>query len=106
MAAGPARETSGSDRTTPPPARPRTGRRFRFEIGWSGMFGLVVVSFCLLLWMFLLGIWAGQTILLPIRPVPPAAPSTQATPPSARVAAPPPAALPAGENGQPGRLVD
>jgi len=29
------------------------------------MFGLVVVCLCLFLWMFLLGIWAGQTILLP-----------------------------------------
>lgn len=31
------------------------------------MFGLVVVCFCLFLWMFLLGLWAGQTILLPPR---------------------------------------
>jgi hypothetical protein len=33
------------------------------------MLGLVVVCFCLFLWMFLLGVWAGQTILLPPRPV-------------------------------------
>jgi len=38
---------------------------FRIELGWKGMFGLVVVCFCLFLWMFLLGMWAGQTILLP-----------------------------------------
>ena len=38
---------------------------FRIELGWRGMFGVVVVCFCLFLWMFLLGIWAGQTILLP-----------------------------------------
>jgi hypothetical protein len=49
-----------------PPAGGRS-KRFRIELGWRGMFGLVVVSFCLFLWMFLLGIWAGQTILLPIR---------------------------------------
>ncbi|WP_319588622.1 hypothetical protein [uncultured Desulfobulbus sp.] len=42
-------------------------KRFRIELGWRGMFGLVVVCFCLFLWMFLLGIWAGQTILLPPR---------------------------------------
>ena len=48
------------------PAR-RRGKPFRFELGWSGMFGLVVVCFCLFLWMFLLGLWAGQTILLPPR---------------------------------------
>ena len=40
-------------------------KAFRIEFGWRGMFGLVVVCFCLFLWMFLLGIWAGQTILLP-----------------------------------------
>ena len=47
------------------------GRRrpFRFELGWSGVFGLAVVVFCLFLWMFLLGLWAGQTILLPPRSV-------------------------------------
>lgn len=31
------------------------------------MFGLVVVVFFLFFWMFVLGIWAGQTILLPTR---------------------------------------
>jgi hypothetical protein len=31
------------------------------------MFGLVIVCFCLFFWMFLFGIWAGQTILLPPR---------------------------------------
>ena len=30
------------------------------------MAGVAVVMFCLFLWMFLLGIWAGQTILLPL----------------------------------------
>lgn len=38
---------------------------FRFELGWSGLFGLSVVSFCIFLWLFLLGVWAGQTILSP-----------------------------------------
>ncbi len=35
----------------------------RLELGWGGLFSLVVVAFCIFLWMFLLGIWAGQTIL-------------------------------------------
>ncbi len=39
---------------------------FRFEFGWRGMCGLGIVCFFLFLWMFLLGIWAGQTILLPV----------------------------------------
>ena len=47
------------------PSQPGRGKPFCFELGWRGMFGLVVVCFCLFLWMFLLGIWAGQTILLP-----------------------------------------
>ena len=49
------------------PTDRQRSKPFRFELGWSGMFGLVVVCFCLFLWMFLLGIWAGQTILLPPR---------------------------------------
>ncbi len=40
-------------------------RTFRFELGWPGIAGIGVVLFCLFLWMFLIGIWAGQTILLP-----------------------------------------
>jgi len=50
----------------PLPAADRA-KPFRLELGWRGMFGLVVVCLCLFLWMFLLGIWAGQTILLPTK---------------------------------------
>jgi hypothetical protein len=50
------------------------------------MFGLVVVGFCVLLWMFLLGIWAGQTILLPTRATTPAAQPAQPAQPPAQVA--------------------
>lgn len=46
-------------------AKTRKPKRFRLELGWSGMFGLVVVIFCLFLWMFLLGMWAGQVIFPP-----------------------------------------
>jgi H+/gluconate symporter-like permease len=52
-------------KTLPPPQQQARAKPFRFELGWRGMFGLVVVCFCLFLWMFLLGVWAGQTILLP-----------------------------------------
>lgn len=31
------------------------------------MLSLVLVCFCLFFWMFVLGIWAGQTILFPQR---------------------------------------
>jgi hypothetical protein len=43
---------------------------FSFQLSLSGIIGIAVVVFCLFLWMFLIGIWAGQTIL---HPSPPAA---------------------------------
>lgn len=48
-------------------AKKRKKKRFliRFELGMGGMLSLGVVCFCVFLWMFLLGIWAGQTVLLP-----------------------------------------
>jgi hypothetical protein len=46
-------------------AKTRKAKPFRLELGWSGMFALVVVIFCLFLWMFLLGMWAGQVIFPP-----------------------------------------
>lgn len=40
-------------------------RRFaiQLELGLGGVLAIGVVSFCVFLWMFLLGIWAGQTVL-------------------------------------------
>ena len=43
----------------------RPQKTFRFQLSLGGVAGIGVVCFCLFLWMFLLGIWAGQTILLP-----------------------------------------
>jgi len=40
-------------------------KTFRFQLSLGGIVGIGVVCFCLFMWMFLLGIWAGQTILLP-----------------------------------------
>ncbi|WP_417915086.1 hypothetical protein [Candidatus Electronema sp. JM] len=48
---------------------------FAFQLSLSGILGIGAVLFCLFLWMFLLGIWAGKT-LLPQYPVPPAAASS------------------------------
>ena len=36
----------------------------KFELSIWGLFGIGVVCFCIFLWMFLLGVWAGQTILM------------------------------------------
>ena len=46
---------------------PKKQGRFviRFELGLMGMFSLTLVTGCILFWMFILGIWAGQTILQP-----------------------------------------
>lgn len=48
-------------------ARSKRQRRFavRFELGIGGLFGLMVVCLCIFLWLFLLGVWAGQTVLSP-----------------------------------------
>ncbi len=48
-----------------PAKKRKTPQRFRFQLGLAGVAGIAVVAFCLFLWMFLLGLWAGQTILLP-----------------------------------------
>lgn len=40
-------------------------KTYRFQLTLPGIAGISVVCFCLFLWMFLLGIWAGQTFLLP-----------------------------------------
>jgi hypothetical protein len=48
-------------------AKGRTGKKkkIKFELSLQGLLGLGAVLFCVLLWMFLLGVWAGQTVLLP-----------------------------------------
>jgi hypothetical protein len=40
-------------------------KKIKFELTLSGLFGIGAVLFCVFLWMFLLGVWAGQTVLLP-----------------------------------------
>jgi hypothetical protein len=40
-------------------------KKIKFELTLGGLLGVGSVLFCILLWMFLLGIWAGQTVLLP-----------------------------------------
>lgn len=40
-------------------------KKLKFELTRSAVGGIGVVVFCLFLWMFLLGVWAGQSLLLP-----------------------------------------
>lgn len=44
--------------------KPRV-KKLKFELTRSAVGGIAVVVFCLFLWMFLLGVWAGQSLLLP-----------------------------------------
>lgn len=50
-------------------AKKRSARKkkftIRFELSLAGLAGLAIICFCIFLWMFLLGVWAGQTVLLP-----------------------------------------
>jgi hypothetical protein len=46
-------------------AKKKPVRKVRFELTWRAIAGIAVVVFCLFLWMFLLGVWAGQSLLLP-----------------------------------------
>ena len=40
-------------------------KKLKFELSKSGVGGIGVIVFCLFLWMFLLGVWAGQSLLSP-----------------------------------------
>lgn len=40
-------------------------KKLKFELTKSAVAGIGVIVFCLFLWMFLLGVWAGQSLLLP-----------------------------------------
>lgn len=35
------------------------------NLSWKGLFGLLLIFFILQMWMFLLGMWAAQTIVFP-----------------------------------------
>lgn len=40
-------------------------KKIKFELTRSGIAGIGIVCFCIFLWMFLLGVWTGQSLLLP-----------------------------------------
>lgn len=74
-------------------------KAFQIALSWKGLWALIGVFFLLQLWMFLIGMWAAQTIVFPVarQPLPPIAKTADAkkdkktTP----VAAPAPAERPA-----------
>jgi len=40
-------------------------KKFKFELTFGAIGGIGVVCFCIFLWMFLLGVWTGQSLLMP-----------------------------------------
>lgn len=42
----------------------KKGFAIKFDLSLGGLLGVGVVCFCIFLWMFLLGVWAGQTGLI------------------------------------------
>ncbi len=40
-------------------------KKYKFELTRSAIGGIGVVCFCIFLWMFLLGVWTGQSLLMP-----------------------------------------
>lgn len=45
--------------------RKKPVKKLKFELTRSAAAGVGVIAFCLFLWMFLLGVWAGQSLLVP-----------------------------------------
>jgi len=43
--------------------------KVKFELTRSSIGGIAIVCFCIFLWMFLLGVWAGQSLLRPSKPL-------------------------------------
>ena len=43
--------------------------KIKLELSRSSIGGIAIVCFCIFLWMFLLGVWAGQSLLRPSKPL-------------------------------------
>lgn len=49
--------------------RKKKAPKIKFELSKSSIAGIAVVLSCVFLWMFLLGVWAGKTLLFSERTV-------------------------------------
>lgn len=38
----------------------KTPKKFQFQMGWGGMMAFTTATLCILLWIFVLGFWAGK----------------------------------------------
>jgi len=48
-----------------PRKRKKPVKKIKFQLTRSAIAGIGVVCFCIFLWMFLFGVWAGQSLLFP-----------------------------------------
>jgi hypothetical protein len=48
-----------------PRKRKKPVKKVKFQLTRSGIAGIGVVCFCVFLWMFIFGVWAGQSLLFP-----------------------------------------
>ena len=49
-------------------AQKRRPVKIKFELTRSAIGGIAIVCFCIFLWLFLLGVWAGQSLLRQSKP--------------------------------------
>ncbi|MEJ2136212.1 MAG: hypothetical protein P8X86_13345 [Desulfofustis sp.] len=47
----------------------RQQAKIKFELTRTGIGSIAIVCFCIFLWMFIFGVWAGQSLLKPSAPV-------------------------------------
>ncbi len=67
---------------------PQKKGKIQFQLGWGGLFAVFATSVCVLLWVFILGFWAGQKMVH--RGSPPPSPETQTSLPAEQSAPPVP----------------
>jgi uncharacterized membrane protein len=46
-------------------AKKKQIKKYKFELTRGAIAGIGVVCFCIFLWMFLFGVWTGQSLLMP-----------------------------------------
>jgi len=51
------------------PQKKRRKTKIKFELSRGGIGSIAIVGFCIFLWMFIFGVWAGQSLLKPSDPV-------------------------------------
>ena len=40
-------------------------KKYKFELTRAAIGGIGIICFCIFQWMFLLGVWTGQSLLMP-----------------------------------------